>query len=91
MHTEIINLKNATALSFADIVDKNICDLKSVFPSWSSFKNGIYILIMLAFLVWGILLFLPIVIKIAFNNINMLATNIHGLKLKNGPHTELLI
>ena len=46
---------------------------------------------MLVFLVLGILLFLPIVIKLAFNNINMLAAKIHGLKLKMNPQTELLI
>ena len=60
-----MNLKNAALLSFdaADIADKIIHGLRSVFPSWSSFKNGIYSLIMLALLVLGILLFLPIVLK----------------------------
>ena len=69
-----MNLKNAAPLRFdpQDIVDKIIHGLRSIFPSWSSFKNGIYGLIMLALLVLGILLFLPIVIKLAFNNINML-------------------
>ena len=75
-------------LSFdtADNADKIIHGLRLVFPSWSSFENGIYSLIMLALLVLGILLFLPIVIKLAFNNINMLAAKIHGLKLKMDPH-----
>ena len=93
LHTEIRNLKDAVLLSFdaADIADKIIHGLRSVFPSWSSFKNGIYGLIMLALLVLGILLFLPIVIKLAFNNINMLAAKIHGLKLKMDPQTELFI
>ena len=71
LHTEIMNLKNAALLSFddADIADKIIHGLRSVFPSWSSFKNGIYGLIMLALLVLGILLFQSILIKLAFNNI----------------------
>ena len=87
MHSESMNLKNAALLSFddADIADKIIHGLRSVFPSWSSFKNGIYSLIMLALLVLGILLFLPIVIKLAFNNINMLVAKVHGLKLKMNP------
>ena len=93
LHSEIMNLKNAALLSFdaADTADKIICDLRSVIPPWSSFKNGLYSLTMLALLVLGILLFLPIVIKLAFNNINMLAAKIHGLKLKMNPQTELLI
>lgn len=37
--------------------------------------------IMLALLVLGIVLFLTIVIKLAFNNFNMLVAKIHGLKL----------
>ena len=88
-----MNLKNAALLSFdaADIADKIIHGLRSVFPSWSSFKNGIYGLIMLALLVLGILLFLPIVIKLAFNNINMLAAKIHGSKLKMDPQRVINI
>ena len=79
-----MNLKNAALLSFdvADIADNISHGLRSVFPSWLSFKNGIYSLIMLALLVLGILLFLPIEIKLAFSNINTLAAKIHGLKLK---------
>lgn len=52
-HAEIMSLKNAALLSFGavDTADKIIHDLRSVFPSWSSFKNNIYSLIMLAFLV----------------------------------------
>jgi hypothetical protein len=48
---------------------------------------------MLALLVLGILLFLPIVIKLAFNNINMLVAKIHDLKLKMDPppQSQLLI
>lgn len=71
--TEIINLKNAAPLSFdaTDIAGKIIHDPRSVFPSWSSFENGIYSLIMIS-----LIFFLPIVIKFAFNNINMLATKI---------------
>jgi hypothetical protein len=38
----------------------------------------------IALLVLGILLFLAIVIKLAFNNINTLMTKIHGLKLEMG-------
>ena len=93
MHSEIMNLRNASLLSFdaADIADKIINSLKSVFPSWSSFKNDICSLIMLALLVLGILLFLPIMLKLAFNNINMLAIKVHDLKLKMDPQTELLI
>jgi hypothetical protein len=89
LHTEIINLKNSAPLSFdaADVADRIIHGLKSVFPSWSSFKNGIDGLIMLAFLVLGILLFLPIMLKLAFNSINMLATQVHGLKLRMNPQT----
>jgi hypothetical protein len=45
---------------------------------------------MLALLALGILLFLPIVLKLVFNNINMLAARVHGLKLKMDPQTELL-
>ena len=43
LHSETTNLKNAALLSFdtADIADKIIHSLRSVFPSWSSFKNGI--------------------------------------------------
>ena len=83
-----MNLKNAALLSFdaADIADKIIHGLRLVFPSWSSFKNGIYGLIMIVLLVLGILLFLTIVIKLAFNNFNMLVAKIHGLKLKMDPH-----
>ena len=93
LHTEIMNLKNAALLSFdtADIAGRIIHGLKSVFPSWSSFKNGIYGLIILALVVLGILLFLPIVLKLAFNNINMLVAKIHGLKLKMDPQTKPLI
>jgi hypothetical protein len=82
-----MNLKNAAPLSFdtADIAGRMIYSLKSVFPSWSSFKNGIYGLIILALVVLGILLFLPIVLKLAFNNINMLAPQVHGLKLRMNP------
>lgn len=66
---KIINLKNAALLSFdaADIADTIIHSLRSVFPSWSIFKDGIYSLITLALLLLEILLFLPIVIKPAFN------------------------
>ena len=93
MHTEIINLNIVAPLSFdaVDIADKIIHGLRSVFPSWSSFKNGLYSFTMLALLVLEIVLFLPILIKLAFNNINMLAAKIHGLKLKMDPHTEFLI
>ena len=74
MHSEGMNLKNAALLSFdaADIADKIIHGLRSVFPSWSSFKNGIYSWIMLALLVLETLLFPPLVLKLVFNNINML-------------------
>ena len=84
LHTEIMNLKNAALLSFdtADIAGRIIHGLKSVFPSWSSFKNDICSLIMPALLVLGILLFLPTVLRLAFNNINMLVAKVHGLKLK---------
>ena len=93
MHTEIMNLKNAAPLGFnaRDIADKIIHGLRSVFPSWSSFKNGLYSLIMLALLVLGILLFLPILIKLAFNDINRLVPKIHGLKLKMDPQTKPFI
>ena len=90
LHTGITNLKNVAPLSF-DAADKIIHGLRSVFPCWSSFKNGIYGLIMLALLVLGIFLFLPIVTKLAFNDINMLVAKIQGLKLKMDPHTEFLI
>ena len=91
-YTKIMNLKNAALLSFdaADIADKIIHGLRSVFPSWSSFKNGLYSLIMLTLLILEILLFLPILIKVAFNNINMLV-KILGLKLKMNPWTESLV
>ena len=75
----------------ADTADKIICDLRSVIPPWSSFKNGLYSLTMLALLVLGILLFLPILIKLALNNINMSVAKIHGSKLKIDPQTELLV
>jgi hypothetical protein len=42
---------------------------------------------MLALLVLGILLFLPIVIKLAFNDITMVMAKIHALKLKIDTHT----
>jgi hypothetical protein len=65
LHTEIINLNIVAPLSFdaVDIADKIIHDLRSGFPSWSYLKNGLYSLLMLALLVLGILLFLPIAIK----------------------------
>ena len=84
-----MNLKNTAPLSF-DTADKIISGLSLVFPSWSSFKDGTYSLIMLV-LVLGVLLFLPIFINLDFNNIYILAAKIHGLKLKMDPHTELLI
>nr|BAE23360.1 unnamed protein product [Mus musculus] len=88
-----MNLRNAALLSFdvTDIAGRIIHGLRSVFPSWSSFKNDIYGLIMLALLVLGIFLFLPIVLKLAFYNINMLVVQVHGLKLRMNPQTELLI
>ena len=46
---------------------------------------------MLALFVIGILLFLAIVLKLAFDNISMLAAKVHGLKLKMDPQTELFI
>ena len=60
LHTKNTNLKNAAPLSFdaVDIADKIINGLRPVFLSWSSFKNSLYSLIILAFLVLGILLFL---------------------------------
>jgi hypothetical protein len=53
-------LKNAALLSFdaANIADKIIHGLRSMF--WSSFKAGIDSLVMLALLILGILLFLPL-------------------------------
>jgi hypothetical protein len=45
---------------------------------------------MLALLVLRILLLLPIVIKIAFSNINVLAAKIHGLKLKMNPPDRVI-
>jgi hypothetical protein len=89
LNTEIMNLKNAALLSFdaTDTADKIIHDLRSVFPSWSSFKHGIYGLIIL---VLGMILFLPLVLKLAFNNINMLVAQPHGLKLRMNPQTEVL-
>lgn len=88
-----MKLKNIVLLSFNAVViaDKIINDLRSLFPSWSSFKNGLYSLIMLTLLVLAMLLFLPVVIKLTFNNINMLAAKIHGLKLKTDPQKESLI
>jgi hypothetical protein len=93
LNNKILNVKNTALLSFdaVDIADKIIHGLRTVFPSWSSFKDGIDSLIMLALLVLGIVLFLTIVIKLAFNNFNMLVAKIHGLKLTMDPHTELLI
>jgi hypothetical protein len=46
---------------------------------------------MLPLLVLGIPLFLDILLKFAFNNINMLIAKVHDLKLKMNPQTELLI
>ena len=68
-HTKIMNLKNAAPLCFddADTADKIIHGLRSVFPSWSSFKNGLYSFTMLALLVLEIVLFLPILIKPPLN------------------------
>ena len=53
-----MNLNIAVPLSFnaADVADRIIHGLKSVFPSRSSFKNDIYGLIMLALLVLGTLI-----------------------------------
>ena len=86
-----MNLKTAVLLRFAvaDIAGTVIHGLKAVFLSWSSFKNGIYDLIMLALLLLGILLFLPIMLKFAFNNINMLASKIHGFCIKMISQREL--
>jgi hypothetical protein len=94
LHSETIKLKNAALLSFdtADTADKIIHGLRLVFSSWSSFKDGIYGLIILLLLVLGILLFLAIMLKFAFDNINMLVARIqHGLKQKMKPQTEILI
>ena len=93
MHTEIMNLKHASPLSLdaAAIADKTVHSLRSVFRFWSSFKNGIYVLIMLALLVLGILLFLPILLKLVFNNINLLAAKVNGLKLRMNPQAQSLI
>ena len=93
LNSEIMNLRNAALLSFdvTDIAGRIIHGLRSVFPSWSSFKNDIYSLIMLPLLVLGIPLFLDILLKFAFNNINMLIAKVHDLKLKMNPQTELLI
>ena len=84
LHSEVMNLKNLALLSFVavDITDKIIHGLKSVFQFWSSIKNGIYSLIMLAFLVLVILLFLSFVTKLAFYSINMFVVKMHGLKQK---------
>jgi hypothetical protein len=86
-------LKNAVPLIFdtVDIAAKIIHVLGSVFLSWSGFKSGIYSLIMLAFLVLGILLFLSILIELPVNNINMLMAKIHGLKLKMDSQIEPLV
>ena len=87
-----MDLKNDALLSFvADTADKIIHGLMPVFPFSSSFKNGIYSLIMLAVFVLGRILFLPIMLKLAFNNINILVAKVHDLKLKMNPQTELLI
>ena len=87
MHTEITNLKNSAPLNF-DAVD--VAD-RIIHPSWSSFQNGTHGLITLALLVLGIFLFLLIILKLAFNSIKMLAAQVHGLKLRMNPQTELLI
>ena len=73
-HSDTMNFKIADLLSLdaSVIADKIIYVMKSVFPSWLSFKNGIYSLIMLALLVLETLLFPPLVLKLVFNNINML-------------------
>ena len=59
LHSEIINLKNAALQSFGavDTADKIIHGLRSVFPSLSSFENGLYSLTMLALLLLLLLLF----------------------------------
>jgi hypothetical protein len=56
LHIEIMNLKTAVPLNCdaGDIAGKIIHSLRSVFPSWLSFMNGIYSLIMLALFVLGI-------------------------------------
>ena len=87
LHTEITNLKNSAPLNF-DAVD--VAD-RIIHPSWSSFQNGTHGLITLALLVLGIFLFLLIILKLAFNSINMLVAQVHGLKLRMNPQTELLI
>jgi hypothetical protein len=52
VHNEIMNLKNPhlPSIDAADIANKIIHGLSSVLPSWSSFKDSIYGLIMLPFL-----------------------------------------
>lgn len=84
---------NAASLSFnaLDTADRIICGLRSEIASWLSVRNGKHSFIVLARLVLGILLFPPILIKLAFNNINMLVAGGHGLKLRIGPQTEALI
>jgi hypothetical protein len=46
---------------------------------------------MIALLVLGILSFLTIELKLAFNNNIMLEAQVHGMKLRINPQTELLI
>ena len=84
-----MNLNNVGLLSFNAVVtaDKIISSLRSVFLTWSSFKNGTYSLIMLAFLSWEYCYSC----QCAFNNINMVADKMHGLKVKMDPKTESLI
>ena len=92
LHSKIMNLRNAAPLSFdaVDITDKIIHGLRSVFPSWSSFQNGIYSMIVLALLVLDT--FIPghcdktcLVQHQIFDGQNIWLEN------KNGFHTELLI
>jgi uncharacterized protein involved in cysteine biosynthesis len=89
LNSEIMNLKNAVLLSFdaADTDDKSIHGLRSVFPSWSSFKNAIYSLIMLALLVLEILIFLPIACLEQHQHVGDLST---WIKTKNEPPNKII-
>lgn len=82
LHNEIMNLKNTALLSFDAKHNADKINHGFKYLYLSSFKNGLDSLIILALLDLGILLFLPIVKKLALNNFSMLAAKIHDLKLK---------
>ena len=79
LHTKITILTNVIprCVDAADMSNKIIHGLRSVFPSWSSFNNGSCSLIIVALLVLGVLLFLLILINLTLTTPKVGSQNIY--------------